>query len=102
MEHCRDDTLALLALGEPVGSTHLSQHLTACAPARSRLDNLTRTVTVARSVAVSDSLVRPPAELWNSIAAELHDDFLQATAHLGSRVRWIRRASASPSTYPDS
>ena len=63
MEHCRDETMALLALGEPVGSTGMSQHLSACAPCRLRLDDLTRTVAVARSVAVSDSLVRPPAGL---------------------------------------
>lgn len=90
MEHCRDDTLALLALGEPVGSTHLSQHLTACAPCRSRLDDLTRTVGVARSVVIEDRLVLPPAELWNSIVAEFHDDVRASTGHLGTRARWSR------------
>lgn len=88
MEHCRDDTLALLALGEPVGSTNLSQHLSACAPCRSRLDDLTRTVGVARSVAVEDRLVLPPAELWNSIASEFHADVRAPTGHLGTLVRW--------------
>jgi hypothetical protein len=90
MEHCRDDTLALLALGEPVGSTHVSQHLIVCPPCRSRLDDLTRTVAVARSVAIGDRLVLPPAELWNSIAAELYDELLPHTARLGRRVRWMR------------
>lgn len=90
MEHCRDDILALLALGEPVGSTNLSQHLSACAPCRSRLDDLTRTVGVARSVAVEDRLVLPPAELWKSIVAEFHDDARAPTGHLGTLARWSR------------
>ena len=73
MEHCRDETLALLALGEPAGSTQVSQHLSRCAPCRSRLDELIRTVGVARSIVMSDVLVRPPADLWDSIATEFHD-----------------------------
>ncbi|MSW82543.1 MAG: hypothetical protein F2840_15545 [Actinobacteria bacterium] len=71
MEHSPDETLALLALGEPVGSTALSQHLTTCSICRSHLDELVHTVNVARSVTTGDSLTSPPADLWNRIAAEV-------------------------------
>ena len=60
MEHCPDETLALLALGEPVGLTALSQHLTTCPICRSHLDELAHTVNVARSVTTGDSLTSPP------------------------------------------
>lgn len=71
MEHCPDETLALLALGEPVGSTALSQHLTTCPICRSHLDELVHTVNVARSVKTGDSLISPPPDVWDRISAEV-------------------------------
>ncbi|CAB4939097.1 MAG: anti-sigma factor [Actinobacteria bacterium] len=100
MEHCRDDVLALLALGEPAGSTDISQHLSGCASCRSRLDSLARTVTVARSAPMADELTLPPAELWESIAANVRAEASSDPVRLRTVVSTARSAPARHRRVP--
>lgn len=70
VEHCDDDTLSLIALGEP-GSAVDEQHLQTCARCQSRLDQLTAVVSSARTISEGDRPTMPPASVWTAISDEL-------------------------------
>jgi len=73
MTHCDDETLALLALGEP--PTHPAEvdaHLDECAECRAALERLRETVAVGRSLEPDDlRLPAPPDRVWDRVAAQL-------------------------------
>ena len=70
MAHYDDDVLALIALGEPVDLAD-PEHLQTCAVCRGRLDELSSTVAIARSVSPDDQLQAPPDHVWAGIQHEL-------------------------------
>lgn len=70
MQHCDEDDLAVIALGEPA-SVDDDAHLQECARCRSRLDQLTAVVSSARTVTDDDHPVMPPPDVWSAITGEL-------------------------------
>jgi hypothetical protein len=70
VEHCADDDLSLIALGESATATD-EAHLRSCSRCQSRLDQLAAVVATARSVDDADHPVAPPAGVWTGITAEL-------------------------------
>jgi len=70
-QHCDPDVLALLALGESVGSSSDVGHLADCAHCQSELDQLRAVVTASRSVEPADRPSAPPAAVWERVAEEL-------------------------------
>jgi hypothetical protein len=85
VQHCDDETLALLALGEAVDSAADTAHLQVCARCRDELEALRVTVAAGRSTPQSP-LVAPPARVWAGIADELAlDRTPPAPVPLGAR-----------------
>jgi anti-sigma-K factor RskA len=70
-QHCDPDVLALLALGESVGSADDVTHLASCAHCQSELDQLRAVVTTSRSVEPADRPEAPPARVWERVVDEL-------------------------------
>ncbi|WP_309615755.1 anti-sigma factor [Salinibacterium sp.] len=71
MRHVDPDILALLALGEHVGSPNDRAHLRDCEACRAELDNLERTAVVGRSTFDAGELLEPPDRVWSRISDEL-------------------------------
>ena len=71
MHHVNPDVLALLALGEHVGTPSQLVHLDACGPCAAELNNLSRTAMVARSTLAAGEFTEPPSRVWTRISAEL-------------------------------
>ncbi len=71
MQHCDDETLALLALGEPAAGLGDEEHLDRCRVCRDTLVELQSVVKTARATQVEDRPVPPPAAVWDRITAEL-------------------------------
>jgi hypothetical protein len=71
VQHCEQDTLALLALGEPAASPEDDHHLVSCTRCQSELASLRAVVTVGRQVTPADHPVSPPPAVWDRITAEL-------------------------------
>jgi anti-sigma-K factor RskA len=69
--HCDPDVLALLALGERVGSPDELAHLADCAHCQSELDQLRGVVTASRAVQPADRPEEAPAQIWDRVATEL-------------------------------
>ncbi|WP_456844782.1 anti-sigma factor [Cellulomonas sp. P5_C6] len=69
--HVDDDVLALLALGEPVGSTADLAHIEECERCTDELTALRDVVGLARSGGPDDVLVAPAPAVWGRIADEL-------------------------------
>ena len=67
-QHCTEDELALLALGEPATDPTRAAHLAACMSCRSALDQLRSVVATARAVTPEDVPVAPPPTLWEGVA----------------------------------
>ena len=97
VQHCDDDVLALIAMGETVDSGDDS-HVQQCARCQSRVDQLTAVVTTTRSITPQDSPVAPPPAVWDAIATELDLDSARSTVvSLDSRRRrrpWLMAAAA--------
>jgi Anti-sigma-K factor rskA len=93
VQHCDDETLSLLALGEP-GPVEVEEHLRTCMQCAGELATLRRVVMAARDVVEPLPLdlqpVAPPPRVWDQIAAATG---VQVTAR-SSEV--IRNASAEP------
>ncbi len=70
MEHYDDDVLALLALGESIDTADPS-HLQTCEQCRRRLEELSSTVAIARSIGPDDQLQTPPGSVWAGIQNEI-------------------------------
>ena len=71
MRHIDPDLLALLALGEHVGSPDDRAHLRDCEVCRAELNNLEHTAVVARSTLDAGELLDPPDRVWSRISEEL-------------------------------
>ena len=97
MQHCDDDVLALIAMGETVDSGD-DAHVQQCPRCQSRVDQLTAVVTTTRSITPQDSPVAPPPAVWDAIATELDLDSARSTVvSLDSRRRrrpWLMAAAA--------
>ncbi|WP_246123507.1 anti-sigma factor [Cellulomonas terrae] len=66
-----DDVLALLALGEPAGTTSDLAHIEECERCTDELASLTDVVGLARSGGADTILVPPAPHVWDRVAAEL-------------------------------
>jgi hypothetical protein len=66
VQHCEDEDLSLLAVGEPP-SAEVDQHLRQCLDCRRRLGRLRDVVTLARDV--DPVAIVPPPSVWAGIAA---------------------------------
>ncbi len=109
MRHVDPDTLALIALGEPVGDVDERAHLAQCTQCADDVASLSATVSVARSVTADDAVVPAPPQVWDAVRAELGlpaelepDGFAPAPARRqggpGSRrwsTPWIAAAAAA-------
>ncbi len=71
MQHCEQETLALLALGESAASAEDDRHLSRCAPCQSDLASLRVVVTTSRQITPADRPVSPPPAVWDRIIGEL-------------------------------
>lgn len=69
--HVDDDLLALLALGEPAGTTADLAHIEECERCTDELAALTDVVGLARSGGADATLVPPAPQVWDRVAAEL-------------------------------
>jgi len=72
--HCDDDTLALLALGEPAADPRDEEHLRTCALCQASLDQLRAVVATARSTRPEDVPVAPPPTIWEGVARAMRED----------------------------
>lgn len=70
MRHCDPATLALLALGEPVGDAD-RYHLEQCSVCQTQADQNRAVVRAARTVTPEDQLSDPPEEVWSRVGQEL-------------------------------
>ncbi|BDV31898.1 anti-sigma factor [Microbacterium terricola] len=97
MSHLDPDQLALLALGEPVGSPEDLAHLASCRQCSDELAQLSRTVQIARSTISDDELESPPPQVWAGIAAELGlgaaEPETTRAPRRGVRTAWILAAA---------
>ena len=71
MSHLDDETIALLAMGEPAGSDADVQHLADCEACASEVAEMSRVALVARSSVVEGELESPAAGVWSRIHEEL-------------------------------
>lgn len=70
--HPSPDVLALLALGEDVGTADERSHVETCAECRAEVADLTRAVAAGRGGRGGDTgLVSPPDRVWHAIRDEL-------------------------------
>ena len=97
VQHCDDDVLALIAMGETVDAAD-DAHVQQCPRCQSRLDQLAAVVTTTRSITPQDSPVAPPPAVWDAIATELALDSAPTNVvSLDSRRRrrpWLMAAAA--------
>jgi anti-sigma-K factor RskA len=70
--HTNPDLLALLALGEDVGTEEDLVHIAECPGCRAELAALTAAAGTARRTTERDVLVAPRPEVWQRISHELH------------------------------
>ena len=71
MSHLDPDQLALLALGEPVGTDEDRAHLADCAACTAELAEMRHAVSIARSTLDESDIEAPPERVWLRIADEL-------------------------------
>jgi anti-sigma-K factor RskA len=72
--HTSPDVLALLALGEEVGTQAELAHLQDCHVCRTELSQLSHAVEVGRRTSKEDGLQSPRPEIWEAVRAELGFD----------------------------
>lgn len=70
MLHCDAETLALVALGEPLADDE-RRHLRECVRCQTELDQNKAVVATGRSVTRADRPVEPPPTVWAAISQEL-------------------------------
>ena len=83
MSHPDPAILALLALGEPAGTSHDDDHVADCADCQSELEQLTRVVDLARQDGPLP-LEQPPPAVWEQIAAAVAEDTQTAPPSVSS------------------
>jgi hypothetical protein len=69
--HVSPDLLALLALGERVGSPEEHAHLSECSECRAELQSLRAVADAGRRSTEGDALASPPPHVWQRIKQEL-------------------------------
>jgi anti-sigma-K factor RskA len=69
--HTNPEDLALIALGESVGSPDERAHLAQCPVCRAELEELSRVVVAARQPDTEDALPEPSPLVWKKIQAEI-------------------------------
>jgi hypothetical protein len=69
--HTNPEVLALMALGEDIGTPPERQHVTGCPACSEEVAELARIADVGRTSNASESFAAPSAEVWHRIAAEL-------------------------------
>jgi hypothetical protein len=84
MPHVDDDTLALIALGEPAASAADRTHLADCESCSSHLDELKLVSQLGRDSLSEQPLSTPRPEVWQAVALELG---LGQRSHAGRRRR---------------
>ncbi|WP_375424777.1 anti-sigma factor domain-containing protein [uncultured Friedmanniella sp.] len=72
--HTDPDLLALLALGERVGSPLEHAHLAECSECRAELGSLRAVTDLGRRTTEGDALTSPPPHVWQRIRQELQLD----------------------------
>ena len=70
MLHCDGETLALVALGDPLADDE-RRHLAVCARCQTELDQNRAVVASGRRVEPADEPTDPPPALWSAISQEL-------------------------------
>lgn len=70
MLHCDAETLALVALGEPLADDE-RRHLRQCPRCQTELDQNKAVVATGRSVTPQDRPTEPPPAVWSAISREL-------------------------------
>jgi len=70
VQHCDEEVLALMALGETVDARD-DAHVQQCPRCQSRVDQLAAVVATTRSLTDDDRPVTPPASVWSGITEEL-------------------------------
>lgn len=73
MSHLDDETLASLALGEPVDASARA-HAAECAQCRDEVREYERTVSSLETLRGAEPLAAPPARVWDAIAADVATD----------------------------
>ncbi|MGL4339076.1 MAG: anti-sigma factor [Rhodoglobus sp.] len=99
MQHTDPEILALLALGEQVGSSEDHGHLRSCGECQAERDNLARAAAVGRSTVDAGELIDPPERVWSRISAEveLSEKFVLTTGRTTPMERsWGAAASIPP------
>lgn len=71
MSHIDQEELALVALGEPVGSAAAEKHLQQCPQCTHELAEMTHAVIVGRASMTDHEIEAPPARVWTGIHAQL-------------------------------
>ena len=71
MRHTDANVLALLALGEQVGTPAEREHALECAECASELDELRHAVTIGRATLVSGRLETPGPRVWSRVREQL-------------------------------
>ena len=71
MSHLDDETIALIAMGEPVDSDADTQHLAECDACAAEVAEMSRVALVARSSVVEGELESPSTDVWSRIHEEL-------------------------------
>jgi hypothetical protein len=71
MRHVDEETLAMIALGEDVGSADVVAHLAQCSECAHELSQLRHLVSVGQELTTDDVPTPPPAFVWDRISAEL-------------------------------
>jgi len=69
--HTSPEDLALLAIGEDVGSPDERAHLAQCPVCMAELDEMRRVVVVARQSDPDDGLIQPSPAVWQNIRAQI-------------------------------
>jgi Anti-sigma-K factor rskA len=88
--HVDDETLALLALGEPVGEAADLDHVATCPRCSQEVAALRGVVDLARESGPEPHLVAPAPQVWDRVAAELD---LGERAHAAARGELTARTA---------
>jgi Anti-sigma-K factor rskA, C-terminal len=99
MQHCDEDDLALMALGETVDPA-CDAHVVTCAECRHQLEQLREVVAVGRISGGPSQLVDPPPQVWMRVQEQLASEpvplarQVQPAAKRGA-PRWLGLVAAS-------
>lgn len=102
MEHMSEDDLIQMALGEAPTPPAAAEHVRTCTVCARELDSLRHVILAIKEPGLDESeLTQPPAEVWESIAAELQLGPLPSDAPvLGTSAEDV--TGAAPATEPPS